>query len=386
MLPLSVPHIRGNEWKYIKECLDTEWVSSVGKYVVKFEEDICNHTGAKHAIACVNGTAALQIALTIVGVQPEDEVVIPTLTFIAPVNAIRYVQANPVFMDADDCYTLDIEKTLNFIKSETTYKQNASFNKNTGKHISAILPVHVFGNAVDLEKLYEVCVDRNIRIIEDAAESIGTYYTGGDLSGKHTGTIGDVGCYSFNGNKIVTAGGGGMIVTNNEEFARKAKYLTTQAKDDEVYYVHNEVGFNYRLTNLQAALGVAQLEQLQAYIDTKRRNYYHYKNRIDKIPGLCISRVPQFASSNYWFYCLQIEKQSYGKTRDELMELFRLNNIQSRPIWQLNHLQTPYRNCQSFQIEKAYSLLEHTLNIPCSVNITEEEIERVIEVLESTIK
>lgn len=381
MIPLSVPHICGNEWKYVKECLDTEWVSSVGKYVERFEKDICSLTGVKHAVACVNGTAALQIALQIVGVRSEDEVIVPTVTFISPVNAVRYLNASPVFMDCDQYYNINIEKTIDFIKHQTFSRKNSIYNKITGKRIAAIIPVHVFGNAVDLYELVNICKDRNIPVIEDAAESIGTYYSEGKLKGIYTGAIGDIGCYSFNGNKIITTGGGGMIVSNNEEYSRKAKYLTTQAKDDSVYYIHDEIGYNFRLTNLQAALGVAQLEKLKLYIEIKKSNYEFYKQEIDQINGLKIAEVPHYANSNYWFYCMQIDENEYGMNRDQLLEYFGKNGIQTRPVWQLNHLQKPYVKAQSYSIENAFILLKKTLNIPCSVNIKIEEMEKIIDIL-----
>ncbi|MBU1065822.1 LegC family aminotransferase, partial [bacterium] len=311
-IPLSVPSLQGNEWQYIKECLDTEWVSTAGKYVDKFENSICDLTQAKYAVACVNGTAALHIALKIIGVTSDDEVIVPTLTFISPINAVKYVNASPIFMDCDEYYTIDCEKTIEFILTETEFKNGASYNKYSGKRIPAIIIVHVFGNAVNVFELLSICRERNIRVVEDSAESIGSYYIQEPLLNKYTGTIGDIGCYSFNGNKIITCGGGGMIVTNDEEYGRKARYLTTQAKDDEVRYIHHEVGYNYRLTNIQAALGVAQLEQLQKYITIKKTNYLLYKNQIDNIEGLSLAEVPQFANSNYWLYCLRIDQEEYG--------------------------------------------------------------------------
>ena len=386
MIPLSVPHIEGNEWKYIKECIDTEWVSSAGKYVDRFEKDICELTGVKAAVACMNGTAALQVSLQIIGVKADDEVLVPTVTFISPVNAVRYLNASPVFMDCDDYYNIDVEKTIDFIKTQTVFKDDITYNKSTGKRIPAIIAVHVFGNAVNISKLIDICRERNIKIIEDAAESIGTYYCKEPLLNKFTGTIGNIGCYSFNGNKIITSGGGGMIVTDNSDYARKAKYLTTQAKDDPVYYIHNEIGYNFRLTNIQAALGVAQLEKLQSYIKIKRKNYGIYKTEISKIPGLKIADVPDYAKSNYWFYCMQIDECIYGKDRDELMKYISANGIQTRPIWYLNHLQQPFKNFQNYKIEKAFDLVRKTLNIPCSVNIKKSEIEQVIEALKSGTK
>lgn len=381
MIPLSVPRICGNEWKYIKECLDTEWVSSAGKFVNKFEEEICKLTGAKYAVACVNGTAALQIALQIAGVKPDDEVLVPDVTFIATVNVVNYLNANPVFMDCDQYYNIDIEKTVEFIKEQTEFKAGYSFNKSTGKRISAIMPVHIFGNAVWLEDLITICNERNIKIIEDAAESIGTYYTSGLLNWKYTGAIADLGCYSFNGNKIITTGGGGVLVTNNKNFADKARYLTTQAKNDEIYYIHEEVGYNYRLTNIQAAMGVAQLENLPEFIKIKKYNFEYYKDKIDSIVGLHLAEIPDYAESNYWFYCLQINSKEYEMDKDKLLQYLQEHEIQTRPIWKLNHLQTPYKNCQHYKIETAYKMYEQTLNIPCSSNLTTEQIDFIIEKL-----
>lgn len=385
IIPLSIPVICGREWKYIKDCLDTGWVSSAGKYVDKFEEEICRYTGAKYAVACVNGTAALHISLKLVGVQPADEVIVPTLTFISPVNVVRYLNAEPIFMDADDYYNIDVQKTIQFIKNESEFRNGFTYNKKTGERILAIIPVHVFGNAVNLEELIPICKKRNIKIIEDATESLGTAYTKGKFDGKHTGTIGDIGCFSFNGNKIITTGGGGMIVTDNPVYAQKARYLTTQAKDDKVRYIHNEIGYNYRLTNLQAAMGVAQLEQLEKYIEIKKKNYFIYKKKIDDIPGLKISVTPDYAESNYWFYCLQIDHDIYGKNREYLYKYLGDNNIQVRPIWHLNHMQIPYKNCQIYKIKNALNLSKITLNLPCSVNLSEIEMNYIVSKLKEIL-
>jgi len=368
-----------------------------------FEKKITEYTGAKYAIACVNGTSALHISLILAGVQPNDEVLVPTITFIAPINAVNYCKAYPIFMDADKYYNLDIRKTIEFIRKETklvndessiesteqknkklkitNHKTPITVNRKTGRKISAIIPVHVFGNAVWLDELDEVCKERNIKIIEDASESIGTRYIKGNFTSKHTGTIGELGCLSFNGNKIITTGGGGMILTDNEEYANRAKYLTTQAKDNKLRYIHNEIGYNYRLTNIQAALGVAQLEQLLNYLNIKKKNYEFYKKNIDQIPGLHLAEVPGYAENNYWMYALQIDKNIYKKDREELMSCLSGHKIQTRPVWYLNHLQKPYKNCQNYKIEKALELLEKTLNIPCSINLKKQDIERILEVL-----
>jgi len=397
IIPLSVPSIQGNEWKYIKECLDTEWVSSAGKYVNLFEQKVCEFTGAKYAVSCVNGTAALQVALQIVGVKPKDEVIVPTLTFISPVNVVKYLNAEPIFMDCDAYYNIDVDKTIQFLEQETetrsviarsgaTRQSYFCFNKKTGHRISAIIPVHIFGNACNLEKLIPICKERNIRIIEDATESLGTYYTKGKYKNKYTGTIGDIGCYSFNGNKIITTGGGGMIVTDNKEYADKARYLTTQAKDDEVRYIHNEIGYNFRLTNIQAAMGVAQLEQLPEFLKIKTQNFELYKEQIDKISGLHLAESPDYANNNHWMYPLQIDKDVYGRDREKLMKYLSENKIQTRPVWYLNHLQKPYKDCQNYEIEKAIEFWENTLNIPCSVNLTEKQLDKVCNILKTKEK
>lgn len=381
MIPLSVPSIKGNEWKYIKECLDSEWVSSAGKYVELFEDRICDYTGANKAVAMVNGTSALQVALRLVGVKAGDAVVVPTLTFIAPVNAVAYNNAEPIFMDCDAHYNLDIEKTIRFIEQETVFRDGNAYHRKTNRRIAAIVPVHIFGNAVDLAPLLPICKTHHIKIVEDASESLGTCYTEGVLSGRYAGTVGDIGCYSFNGNKIITCGGGGMLVTNHSEYAEQAKYLTTQAKDDDVFYIHNDIGYNFRLTNIQAAMGVAQLEQLNDYIKIKKKNYEAYRKAVDNIAGLQMAGPPAYAASNYWFYSLQIDGQTYGKDRDELMRFLSDHKIQTRPVWHLNHLQRPYAKKYSYHIEKAFELLDITLNIPCSVNLTEADLDRVTAIL-----
>ena len=381
MIPLSVPSIKGNEWKYVKECLDTEWVSSAGKYVDRFEAEIARYTGAEFAIACMNGTSALHISLLLAGVRPNDEVIVPTITFIAPVNTVRYCGAFPVFMDSDEYYNMDAGKTTEFIMNETEFRKGVSYNKSTGRRVSAIVPVHVFGNPVWMDELWKTCSERNIRIVEDATESLGTFYSSGEFAGRHTGTIGDSGCLSFNGNKIITTGGGGMILTNNMEIAKKARYLTTQAKDDEIRYIHGDVGYNFRMTNVQAALGVAQLEKLSEYIEIKRNNYLRYKKEIDVIPGLHIAETPPYGRPNHWMYALQIDEAVYKRDREGVMAILSDRKIQSRPVWYMNHLQEPYKGSQSYRIENAPKMLNVTLSIPCSVSLHEEEVREVVETL-----
>ena len=380
-IPLSVPSLNGNEMQYVKECIDSEWVSSAGKYVNLFEEKIAEFTGSKYAIACVNGTAAIQVSLRLAGVSPGDEVIVPTLTFIASVNAIKYNNAMPIFMDADNYYNIDSEKTIDFIKNETVYERGFTYNKKTNKKISAIIPVHVWGNACRLDELIDLCNKQNITIVEDAAESLGTFYNSGKFKRKKTGTVGKLGCLSFNGNKIITTGGGGMILTDDELLAEKSKYLSTQAKDDPIRYVHDEIGYNLRLTNIQAALGVAQLEQLPTILKRKKEIYDFYQSAIKNIEGLLLSKVPVYANNNHWLNILQINNKVYNEDRESLMEKLEKNKIQSRPVWKLNHEQKPYKDCQTYKIEKASSLVKHSLCLPSSANISNENLNKVVTVL-----
>jgi len=380
-ISLSVPSIMGNEWQYIKECLENEWVSSAGKYVETFEQKISEYTGAKHSVACINGTSALQVSLRLAGVEPGDEVIVPTLTFIAPINAVFYSGAKPVFMDVDKYYNIDIEKTTEFIKNETEFKNGITVNKTTKSKISAIIPVHVWGNAAQLDELIPLCKKRNIKVVEDASESLGSIYTDGKYSGKSTGTIGTLGCLSFNGNKIITTGSGGMILTDDKKLAEKAHYLTTQAKDDPVRYIHNEVGYNFRLSNIQAALGVAQLEQLPDMLDRKQEIHKRYTDEIETINGLSIARGPNYARNNHWMNLLQIESEIFGETPKQLMNRLEENNVQTRPVWTLNHLQKPYQDCQSYQIEKAEELVRTSLCLPSSTNLTYENLNKVIKLI-----
>jgi len=315
------------------------------------------------------------------GVKAGDEVIVPTITFIAPVNAIQYNGATPVFMDTDSYYNLDVEKTVQFIHKETVCKDGFAYNKKTGKKLCAIVPVHVWGNAAWLDELIPVCHERNIAIVEDASESLGTRYIHGNYAGKHSGTIGMLGCLSFNGNKIITSGGGGMILTNDEEQAERAQYLTTQAKDDPVRYIHDEVGYNFRLTNIQAALGVGQLEQLSGFLKQKKEIFEQYLAGVTEISGLSIAPVPEYAENNHWLNILRIEPEVYGRDRDSLMADFEKKGIQTRPVWHLNHLQKPYRGCQTYKIARAEKLLDTSLCLPSSSQMTKRDVSRVIDCL-----
>lgn len=377
-IPLSVPSLKGNELRYVKECIDTEWVSSAGKYVDLFEDRIAKYTHSKYAIACVSGSAALQVSLRLSGVCAGDEVIVSTLTFIATVNAIAYNNASPVFMDVDQYYNIDQQKVIQFIKNDTIFKNGFTFNKKTNKRIRAIIPVHVWGNACQLDMLVNLCDEKNILIIEDACEGLGTFYNSGKYENKHVGTLGKLGCLSFNGNKIITTGGGGMILTDDEALAEKAKYLTTQAKDNSVRYVHNEIGYNFRLTNIQAALGVAQLEQLPKILKKKKEISAFYQSKIKNIEGLSFAEVPSYSDNNQWLNLLQIQDNLYSHSRDSLMDKLEKKGIQTRPVWKLNHTQRPYKNSQHYKIKNAPSLVEKSLCLPSSSNLKFTELDKII--------
>jgi len=377
MIPLSVPNLNGRELQYIKKCIDTNWVSSAGSFVKDFEDAICSYVKSKYAVACVNGTAGLQVALKLCGVAAGDEVIVPTLTFIAPVNVVKYIGAEPVFMDCDEYMNIDPIKLREFCAKECKVTKSGLRNNRTGRIVKAVIPVHIFGNPCDMQEIMKIAKTYGLKVIEDATESLGSYYTSSVYKGKFTGAIGDVGVFSFNGNKIITTGGGGMIVTNNRLLAEKARYLTNQAKDDPVKYIHNEIGYNFRLTNLQAALGLAQLEQLKKFIKIKKNNYALYCKLLGSVKGLKMLGSPEGTSPNYWFYSLLVDKKEYSVDREKLMNSLTKKGIQSRPIWQLNHLQRPYCKNQAYKIAKAPWFWERVLNLPCSTNLQEKQVKLV---------
>lgn len=379
-IPLSVPNLNGNELNYVTEAIKTEWVSSAGSYVDAFESQLAKYVGVKNAVSCQNGTAGLHVALRVCKVKQHDLVICPTLTFIAAVNPIKYLGADPVFMDCDNSLCLDADKMELFLRTECIKTDGTTIHKKSGRKISAVVVVHVFGNMANMEKIIPLAEDYNLKVIEDATEALGTHFIEGKYKNLHAGTIGTVGVYSFNGNKIITTGGGGMIVSNDNELLKRAKHLTTQAKSDELYYLHDEIGYNYRMTNIQAAIGLAQLEQLEEFIKIKKRNYQLYKAEIDTIDGLILLEFNENARVNYWFYSLFIE-DNYPLNRDELLKKMQDNKIQTRPIWGLISDQLPYKNAITFKIEKATDFIAKILNIPCSSNLSAEDVKRIINVL-----
>ena len=376
VIPLSEPEIIGNEWKYIKDCLDTGWVSSVGSYVNRFEKMVAEYVDCKYGIAVVNGTSALHLSLLVCGVKSGDEVIVPTLTFVATANVVTYCGADPVFIDCDqETLCLDVEKLKLFLEMECIRKNDGhTYNKASGRRIKAIMVVHIFGHPVEMDNITRLCQRYNIDIIEDATESLGSEY-----KGQKTGSFGKLACLSFNGNKIITSGGGGMVVTNDGCLAEKVKHLSTQAKNDSIEYDHNEIGYNYRLTNIQAAMGVAQMEGLDSFVEIKRKNAFRYQNLFSIINSIEFLWEKPWVKSNFWFYTIRVSKDHKKPLVDYLIS----KNILVRPIWKLIHTLPMYKDCQAFRVESASNIYDTTLNLPCSIEIKMEEIEFTVEKIKS---
>ena len=378
MINLSVPNLSMDILDNLKECLESGWVSTGGRFIPEFESKVKKYMKVQNAAGVQSGTAGLHMALRVLGVEAGEEVIAPTLTFIAAVNPIVYQGAAPVFVDCDDSLCMDPIKLEKFCKEECNFVDGVLVNKKTNKKIKVLVIVHVFGNIADMEKIMDIAKKYNLKVLEDATEALGTYYTKGEYKGKYAGTIGDIGVLSFNANKIITTGGGGMVVGDNEELVEKVRFLSSQAKKDPLYFIHDEIGYNYRMLNLQAALGTNQIDQLENFIETKTKNYKIYKEELEKIDGLEILSFKDEIRPNYWFYSLKIDKEKYGIGRDELLKKLVESDIQTRPIWGLIHQQKPYTSYQSYEMEKSLYYYDRVLNLPCSSNLTEKEVYQVI--------
>jgi perosamine synthetase len=379
-IPLSVPHLGGNEWRYVKECLDTNWVSSAGPFVTRLENAIAERAGRAHGVAVVNGTAALHTALLVAGVGPDDEVLMPALTFIAPANAVRYVGAHPVFIDVEPTHwQLDPAKLADFVESECEWRDGSLWNRASGRRVRAVLPVDLLGHPVNADPILDVARSRELVVVEDATESLGARYRN-----RPVGTLGDIACFSFNGNKVVTAGGGGAVVTDNAAWADRARYLTTQAKDDPIEYRHEQVGYNYRLTNIQAAIGVAQLERLDEHVQRKRRIAEKYTAALSGIAGLTMMSEASWAFSAFWLFSVLIAESQYGVSSRGLLRALAANGIEARPLWQPLHMSPAHGDCQSYRVEVAEHLYRHALSLPSSVGLDPRDQDRVIEVIVET--
>lgn len=381
MLPLSQPEFGGKESVYLKECIETGWVSSVGPFVDRFELEIGAYVGAKYAVATMNGTAALHAALLTIGLLPDEEVIVPDLTFIACVNAVRYCHAHPVFMDAHPAtWQIDPDKLARFLAEECSMQAGACYNRKSGRRVRAVLPVHLLGLACEIDRIVALAREWGLAVVEDAAEAMGVRYRG-----RHAGSFGDIGAFSFNGNKIVTSGGGGMLVTNDPRLAARARYLTTQARDDELEYVHQEIGYNYRMTNIQAALGLAQFEQLGDFIARRRAIAATYHEAFSELDAVTLMPRPPDVEPTNWLYTILLKDGTTVEARTAVIKRLAARGVGARPIWHPIHALAPYRGCQAFEIEHAVNLHARGISLPSSSSMSAEDVRRCIEAVRESI-
>ena len=378
-IPLSVPNFCGNERKYVDEALEGAWVSTSGAKVGEMEQCMAKYLGMPEAVCCASGSAALHLAALAAGIRPGDEVIVPALTFIASVNpTTRYVGAEPVFFGCDETATMDPDAVEDFCANRCELKADGLYNKRTGAKVSALVLVHVFGNMADMPRFLRIAKNYKLTLIEDAAEALGTKYTEGELAGKFAGTMGDVGAFSFNGNKIITTGSGGTLVSNHPEWAARAKHLSTQAKTDLLQFRHDEVGYNYRMTNIDACLGLAQMELLEGFIDHKTVRYEQYKAALDGVKGFSMLPFRAGTRSNHWFYSLLLPDRL---ERDDVIARLQARGIQTRPVWSLLNEQCDYGRNETHAMGIARDYRRRIVNIPCSTNLTEAQCDRVIEAI-----
>lgn len=379
-IPLSTPNFCGNEKKYVDQAIDAEWVSTAGAFIGQFEGELAKRLSVRQACACQSGTAGLHLCLRHFGVSPGDLVLVPTLTFIATVNAVLYQFAEPVFFDCDEHMCIDAAQVEAYLERECRLEDGKTVEITSGKTVKAIIPVHIFGDHCDMDRLMDLAERFHLVVIEDATESLGGVFCRGRYRNRPTGTVGHAGAFSFNGNKIITTGGGGMVISPDEAAVEHMRYLSQQAKDDPAYFVHEDWGYNYRMTNLQAALGLAQLEELDGFLEIKLRNFKRYQ---EKLEGCSYGELLPFASgegSNHWFYSFAL-RQPDAARRDRLIRFLEERRIQARPIWKLNHTQTPFRKYRAMDCSRAARFYERVVNIPCGTNLTEEQQDRVCRAL-----
>ena len=376
MIPLSVPNIAGNEWKYVKDCLDTGWISSVGSYVTQFEQMVADFAGAKYGVAAVNGTAALHIALLLSGVKQDDYVILPNLTFVASANSIKYLGADPLLIDADpDLWQMDLDLLEEFLENETDEKNGDLIYIKDGRRIGAIMPVHILGNICDMDRFLSIVKKYPLPVVEDATEALGTTY-----KGKSAGTFSPMACFSFNGNKIISTGGGGVIVTDDEQLAKHAKHLTTTAKARTDEYYHDEVGYNYRLVNVLAAIGVGQMELLPSFIKRKKECVSFYKKELAGVADIRFQQELADVGTNGWLFTIQTDKQQ------QVLDHLNANKILSRRFWMPMNNLPMYKNCTYIQKKDVANYIYNTcLSIPCSTNITDEELSIVVKEIKAAI-
>ncbi len=364
-VPLHEPRFQGNEQRYVQDCIESTFVSSVGAYVDRFERELAEYSGARRAVAVVNGTAALQVALQLAGVRAGDEVVVPALTFVATANAVHYLGATPHFADSSEATLgLDPDALRDWLGHTAERTAAGIRNRHTGRPIRAVVPMHTFGHPCDMDGLMAVAHDYGLALVEDAAESLGSRY-----HGRHTGTFGLLGALSFNGNKVITTGGGGAILTDDERLADHAKHLTTTAKQPHRWeYVHDEIGYNFRMPNLNAALGCAQLEQLPDFLAAKRHLADRYRETFSGVEGARLVREPEGSESNYWFQTLLLD-EGEAQQRDRVLEATNEAGLMTRPAWMLMHQLEPYRGCPRAPVPVAESLAQRIINLPSSAGL-----------------
>lgn len=381
MIFINEPFIFKNEIKFIKDTISRNWISSAGKYIDKFEEKIKRITKSKFVSSCNSGTSALQIAVKIL-TKKEEEIIVPSLTFISTINSIYYNQCSPLFMDTDDNFNIDEDKTIEFLKEKTFFKNNFTFNKISGKKISALIVVSVWGVPPKIENLYKICKKKNIKIIEDATEALGSIYIKGKFKGKHSGTVGDIGCLSFNGNKIVTVGSGGMILTNKKEYHKKARHLVKQCKKDSVNYIHDDIGYNFNLPALNAAFGLGQLENLKKILKKKKKIFLYYKRKLSGLKKFDFYVHPNHSKNNFWMNMIVLKKPQIS-FKNKVLKTFMKNNIQPRSIWLPNHLQKPYSKFQSYKIKNSLLQFNSSICLPSSYSLTKKQQNKVIKLIKN---
>ena len=383
-IPLSIPNFEGNERKYVDDAIDQGWVSTGGAYITKLEQEMAKFLHVENVAACQSGTSALHLSLVEAGVKPGDVVIVPPLTFIAAVNPVKYQFATPVFIDCDDSFCMDPIKLRSFCEEECEW--DGKTLKYKSAVVKALVVVHVFGNMADMESIMETAETYNLKVIEDATEALGTKYIEGKYRDRYAGTIGDFGCFSFNGNKIITTGGGGAVTSRDPKIVNHIRFLSTQAKTDPHYYIHDEIGYNYRMTNLQAALGVAQMEELPEFIRRKQRNYEKYKELFDSFEFGELMPFREGTDSNKWFYSINIDRCRITATMREIITSLHERGIETRAIWGLINEQKPYEGEVTYKLEKAPYYANRILNIPSSTQITEEEIRFVADEVKQLLR
>ena len=383
-IPLSIPNFEGNERKYVDDAIDQGWVSTGGAYITRLEKDMAAFLHTENVAACQSGTSAIHLSLVEAGVRPGDVVLVPPLTFIAAVNPVKYQFATPVFIDCDDSFCMDPVKLASFCEEECEW--DGKVLSHNGEPVKAVIVVHVFGNLADMESIMSIASKYGLKVIEDATEALGSHFTEGKFAGKYAGTIADFGCYSFNGNKIITTGGGGAVTSNNPEIVDHIRFLSTQAKTDPHYYLHDEVGYNYRMTNLQAALGVAQMEELPEFIRRKQANFEAYKKLFEGDEYCELVPFREGTSSNKWFYSLKINRDKVKVTMRDIIVGCHDRGFETRAIWGLINEQKPYLGEETYKLEKAPYYAERILNIPSSTQITTQQIEYVADQVKQLLR